>query len=260
MSWPVLVVDVTGSTNADLTEAARGGDRGPRLLAARAQTAGRGRLGRAWRSEVEASLSLSLLWSPEVPQPGWTWLPMVAGLAVVDAATALGVGARLKWPNDVVVPLGPPAAPPGGAPAGALTGLAKLAGVLVEGVAGPAGPVAVVGVGVNLLDPPGVDRPAASLSGCSGARVRFDDVVPVVARALERRLRAWEGAGGDPEASGVRRDYLAACSTTGRQVRVLTPGGHRHGLAVDVDRVGALVLQGADGRVTVSAGDVEHVR
>ncbi len=269
MGWPVQVVEVTGSTSADLLQEARAGGRGPRFLAARAQTAGRGRLDRGWHSPPGASLAVSLLFAPEVPQAGWTWLPMVVGLGVLDALRGMGATAVLKWPNDVVVPLPEPGggatgtAGTTGPPEGAMTGLAKLAGVLVQGVAGSAGPVAVVGVGLNLRPPGDVGARSASLADLLDGDAPdgpscFDRVLPALTGALTQRLLGWEADGG--RSTGTRAAYLRACSTMGRQVRVSTPAGQVSGRAVDVAEDGALVLDGPDGRVRVLAGDVEHVR
>ena len=286
MVWAVEVVDVTGSTNADLVRAARDGDRGPRVLVSRAQTQGRGRLGRTWQSAPGASLAASVLWAPAAPQAAWTWLPAAVGLAVLDAAAALGAAVgtgpgqvALKWPNDVVV-VGPRtddgAAGAGGAGTvvGARTGLAKLAGILSEVAAGPRGPVVVLGVGINLADPdPRLAGDAAtSLARVLGRAVPLEEVVPVLVDALRARLLGWEAAGGDADAAGLVAGYRAVCTTLGRQVRAATPGGTREGVAVDLDPDGSLVLDqarpGAGGaaagvpgrRVRVAAGDVEHVR
>ena len=55
----------------------------------------------------------------------------------------------------------------------------------------------------------------------------------------------------------VRGDYLEACLTLGRQVRVSLPGGDElTGEATDVDDTGRLVVAGTP----VAAGDVLHVR
>ena len=66
---------------------------------------------------------------------------MVAGLAVVEAIEEVGGADRsrvtLKWPNDVLVDLG---TDHGG----------KVSGILSERVDGPAGPHAVIGIGINV--------------------------------------------------------------------------------------------------------------
>ena len=57
----IRVVAETGSTNADLLAAARAGAAEGLVLAAEAQTAGRGRLGRSWVSPPRAALTFSVL-------------------------------------------------------------------------------------------------------------------------------------------------------------------------------------------------------
>ena len=68
-------------------------------------------------------------------------------------------------------------------------------------------------------------------------------------------------APGDAAASGLRAEYVRACSTIGRTVRVELPGGASlSGRAADVDSLGRLLVDGPDGVQPVSAGDVVHVR
>jgi len=57
----VEVTTVTGSTNADLLEQAAYGAPEGSVLVAEAQTAGRGRMGRAWLSAPGAALMFSVL-------------------------------------------------------------------------------------------------------------------------------------------------------------------------------------------------------
>ena len=116
------VVDETGSTNSDLLARAAAGEEIDRVvLIAEHQTAGRGRSGRTWSAAPRAQLTLSIgVDAAHVPTSVWGWLPLAAGLAVVDTVEAtVGVQAALKWPNDV------------------LAGNGKLAGILCE-VAGQA--------------------------------------------------------------------------------------------------------------------------
>ena len=66
------------------------------LVTADEQTAGRGRQGRAWVDAARRARSLRSLVLREFD----ALLPLRAGLAVADVA---GAGARVKWPNDVLV-------------------------------------------------------------------------------------------------------------------------------------------------------------
>lgn len=253
----VDVVAVTGSTNADLGRLAGTGRPAPAALAAREQTGGRGRLDRAWSSPAGTSLSLSVLWRPDVPQQRWTWVPALMGLAVVDAVAAVGAAAALKWPNDVVVPV---ATEGEGTGPGALGGLAKLAGVLVEVVTAPGGPAVVAGVGLNLAQeraelPVGTATSLRLLVG--EAAPDFDRALALVLDAVAVRFRQWES-----DAVALRADYLAACTTLGRAVTVSGRDGAVavRGRAVGVAEDASLVVQGGTGRHVVAAGDVEHVR
>src|SRR5690606_24931020 len=100
--WHVRYVETTGSTNADLLEAATAGapDRG--VLATGHQTAGRGRLDRRWDAPPGTNLLVSILFRhvPEIPGD----LTRRVGVAAVDAVrSTTGAGAVLKWPNDVML-------------------------------------------------------------------------------------------------------------------------------------------------------------
>ena len=261
----VEVVDRTGSTNADLLARALGGAPEGVLLAAEAQSAGRGRMGRAWVSPPRASLTFSLLVRPAaVPPARRGWLPLLAGAAVATAVTAMtGVQTRLKWPNDV------------------LAGPAKLAGILAEA----AGDVVVVGVGLNVSTEPGELPPAgpgalAATSlriAASAAPAVAASAAPAVAASaapereplliailgsFEGWYRAWCRAGGDPDRCGLRAGYTELSGTIGRRIRAELPGGQvLSGLAVGVDPDGRLLVRSSSGTVLpVAAGDVVHLR
>jgi BirA family transcriptional regulator, biotin operon repressor / biotin---[acetyl-CoA-carboxylase] ligase len=240
----VEVVDVTGSTNADLLR--RGGAEG-QVLVAESQTAGRGRMGRAWVSEPGASLTFSVLLRPvSVPAARRGWLPLLTGVAVAAAVrAATGVGATVKWPNDVLV------------------GERKLAGILAE----QSGDAVVVGIGVNVATQAGAlpaspgGLRATSLLG-EGAAVSRELVLAAILRGLERRYVAFRD---DPDAArgGLLAEYRALSATLGRRVRVELPGGKvLTGVAEDIDADGRLLIPPAAGEppTAISAGDVIHVR
>jgi BirA family biotin operon repressor/biotin-[acetyl-CoA-carboxylase] ligase len=241
----IQVTQLTGSTNADLIAQAAGGAPEGSVLAAEAQTAGRGRMGRAWESPAAAALMFSVLLRPAaVPPARRGWLPLLTGLAVVSAIRAVtGVDARLKWPNDVLV------------------GDRKLAGILAEQAAG----AIAAGVGIN-VSTSRAELPvqtATSLLLEGAASTDRQQLLGAALGELEHRYLAWTGGAspGDPDASGLREEYRRCCATLGRTVRVEFPGGDAaRGTALDVDADGRLVVRTADGPLAVSAGDVVHVR
>jgi BirA family transcriptional regulator, biotin operon repressor / biotin---[acetyl-CoA-carboxylase] ligase len=251
----VQSVAQTGSTNADVLLRAQDGTAEGLVLVAEEQTAGRGRLGRAWISPPHAALMFSLLLRPApVPPARWGWLPLLTGVAVVTTIREVsGVSSTLKWPNDVLavtVPGTPPSA--GG----------KLAGILAEAAEG----AVVIGIGLNVstvpeeFPPPGPGAlPATSLFAAGAAVLGRERVLGAILSAFEHRYLAWRDSGGD--ATRIRAEYLGLCGTLGRQVRVELPGGQvLSGEAVDVDPDGRLVVRSSASEVAVAAGDVVHVR
>jgi BirA family transcriptional regulator, biotin operon repressor / biotin---[acetyl-CoA-carboxylase] ligase len=265
----VDVVAVTGSTNADLAAAARTGSVGAgAVLVADHQQQGRGRRGREWTAPPRSSVMVSVLLVPEaaphrVLPARWSWVPLLAGLAVTDALVrTAGLDARLKWPNDVLVDA------PAGSPSD--RGWHKVCGVLAEVVPTPAGQGVVVGIGLNVSqrqdELPGVGPggiPAGSLFTLGSATTDRDTVLRALLHALADRCTAWLDAGGDQRVSGVAAAYRERCTTIGRQVVVHLPAGDLlAGMAEGVDDDGCLLVRPDDGSEVraLAAGDVVHVR
>lgn len=242
--WRIEHVTQTGSTNADLAARAEAGRLEPgQVLVTEEQTAGRGRAGRDWHCPPGAGLMFSVaLRLPAVPPDRRGWVGAVLGLSIVGALrTAGGVAASLKWPNDVLIDG------------------AKCAGILGEA----AGGVLVVGSGINIsLTRAELPRADATSVELAGGRLDRAALLAAILGELGDWCDRWTAAGGDVDAAGIRKAYLAACSTVGAQVRVLLPTEKWVvGEAVDVDAGGALVVEGPPGRRnSFTVGDVIHVR
>lgn len=221
----------TGSTNADLIEAALTGAGEGTWLRADRQTEGRGRHGRTWLSPP-GNLYASTIVCPLAGDPPAETLALVAGVALIDVARGwagdAGGRLRLKWPNDV------------------LADGAKLAGILLE----RADAAVVIGFGANLAQhPEGLDRATTSLAALAGVTADPASFLDDLADSFARWLRLWREQGLDP----VRRAWLAAAHPIG--TALLASG--REGLFDGLDADGALRLRRADGQVEhVRAGEV----
>jgi len=239
------------STNTRLLERARRGDARPVLLVAERQTAGRGRMGRAWWSGADASrgptsLTPSLTFSLGLPLAprSWSGLSLAVGVALAEALDPTGRRVRLKWPNDLW--LGD-ATDAGGR---------KFAGVLIETIALPADSAAryaVIGVGLN-LDAPAADAGIAQpVAGWREAEPQADApaLLARLAPALLATLAAFE-SGGFAAFAGryARRDALA-----GRNVTVAATPPYA-GRADGVDEGGALRLVTDSGLRLVDSAEV----
>jgi BirA family transcriptional regulator, biotin operon repressor / biotin---[acetyl-CoA-carboxylase] ligase len=245
--WAQLdVVERTGSTNADLMAAAAADAPDRTVLVAEHQDAGRGRLTRNWVSPAGSGITVSVLLRPAgVPPSRFAWLPLLAGLAVLDTVRQfVSAPAGLKWPNDVLVGRQP----------------RKVAGILAE-VADAHRPAVVIGIGLNVAAAP-ADQPGATSLAAEGGHADRDAVLVALLSRLAARERDWRDGRGDPEQTRLRADYRAACSSLGSEVRVELPDGTLiTGIAEDVDPDGRLLLLDPDGRRrAVSAGDVVHLR
>jgi len=242
--------DSIGSTNVRARELATDGASDVVVLADR-QTGGRGRLDREWVSP-SGGVWLSLCCRPAVPTTYAPAFTLAAAVAVTRAAREAGVDARIKWPNDVVVPAAE--SDESGRSDEIDGGERKLAGILTE-MEGEADRVSwvVVGIGVNAnVDP-------ADLPGEANATSLRAAVGDVDRRAFTQRLlEEFSALRGDLDA--VIPAWREYATTLGRRVRVDTPGGEVVGDAVDIEFPGALVVDTGTERVTVTAGDCEHLR
>jgi BirA family biotin operon repressor/biotin-[acetyl-CoA-carboxylase] ligase len=146
-------------------------DREGTVVATGHQTEGRGRLGRTWIDVPDTGLLFSLLLTPDAPADR---LPELTVLAAGAVAEAIGAGAAVKEPNDV------------------LLGGRKVAGVLGEASEGRV----VLGIGVNVNQAPdqlplGTQLPATSIRiECGEAPDRAELLVGIL-HALELRYEEW---------------------------------------------------------------------
>lgn len=243
-SWSVVdhLDEVTSTHDVALQRLAEGEAPGFVVVADR-QTRGRGRAGRGWEDGPAPDASLMFTATVAAGDGQLSLVPLAAGLAVVDAARALGIELRLKWPNDVLTPDGE-----------------KCVGILVERHTIADDDVLLVGIGVD-VDWRGIDRSGeraawTSLAEELGGPVDRGELLGEVLDALAVRLAAVDSA---PEQ--LLDDYRAACVTLGQEVDAQGAGGSViSGDAVDVDRTGRLLIDTGRERVAITAGDVTHVR
>lgn len=233
---PLILKALTGSTNDDARLLASGGAGHGTTVLADAQTAGRGRLGRAWASPAGENLYLSIVWRAGLDSIDPPLLALGAGLAVSEALDLFTPApTAVKWPNDV-----------------RYRGK-KLAGLLAEAMyRGSHANAVVLGLGVNVrgeVFPDSIRAIATSLR-----IVRGEDVVrAVVLTALLERL---DGTLGQLCADGfaaIRQRLIDRCESIGARVTV----GDITGVGVDLDASGALLIRDDYGAIhPVRAGEL----
>ena len=219
---PITLLDAVGSTNDEALALGRTGAPHGSAVAARTQTAGRGRRGHAWESP-RGNLYLSVVLRPAVAPSRVPGLSAACGLGATDVLRA----ARLKWPNDLLV-----------------RGR-KLAGILVEAARSDEGAFAVCGIGVN------VERAPRELGAISLAELgdapSFSPLAEALRDAVVSRVDAWAAADGERPLDGIRNDYLARLAWLGEKVSVLAAADGAelaHGALETVDPWGRAVVDG----------------
>lgn len=229
------------STQRVARELARSGAAEGTVVIAEAQTAGRGRLGRTWHSPPGTNLYCSILLRPALSIVRVPELALVAGLGVARAADGLGLHARIKWPNDVLV------------------GGRKVAGILTEMEAElDRVHVVIVGIGVNVNAaaehfPPYLSDKATSLAVASGAPI---DRIGFTAGLLAE-LESCFARHRDGGFAALRDEWERRSALTGRRVTVAGPHGDVAGEVSGLDDDGALRLVDASGTVhRIVAGEV----
>lgn len=232
--WDALelhVLPTTHSTNALLREYANAGAPEGCTIVAGSQTQGRGRLGRSFFSPADTGIYLSLLLRPAGYSP--TQAVRVTTMAAVAACQAIeavsGREAAIKWVNDIY-----------------MDGR-KVSGILTEGAfnleIGSLDYI-ILGIGINAYPPSmGFPQEIASTAGAVFPAAVSDGRNRLAAEFLNRFLAIYRG---DIDYAG---EYRTRSFLLGQNVNVLSPGGQRPAVALDVDGDCRLIVRYADGTV-----------
>lgn len=226
---------LTSTMEVARREAQQGAAEGT-VIVADEQTAGKGRLKRAWLSPG-GNVALSLILYPALANlPS---LIMLASLAVVHSIEAVtGLKSQVKWPNDVLI------------------NGRKVSGILIENdVQANTVNYTIIGIGINinlrLADFPEILPVATSLGAELGRDVSRLSVIRCLLVEIERLYLVLSVGG------SVYEEWRDSLVTLGKRVRATTGETIYEGVAESVDRDGSLRLRGWDGSLTrIVAGDV----
>lgn len=226
------VYEAVGSTNDLLRMAADDGAPEFTVIAAKQQTAGKGRQGRAFYSPPETGLYLSMLLRPQLSQEALLAVTPMAAVAAAEAVEeSAGVQTEIKWVNDLLI-----------------SGK-KICGILAESQFSEGRTVpdyVIVGIGINLLEPEeGFPEEIREIAGAvfpreTDAHAAFTRCAAALISALLRQY------------AGLRaRRYLAGYKqrlcVLGRTVTVIENGIETAAEAVAVDDALRLLVRYADG-------------
>lgn len=220
-----IVLRTVDSTNAEAKRRLRAGTKPPFLVAADAQTAGRGRLGRDFYSPAGDGVYLSIacpLFGTESDALRLTTMASVAVASAIEALTGLHPG--IKWVNDLYLDH------------------KKICGILCEGICDPAATTrwAVVGIGLNLRSS-GFPEGIADVAGALGTNVPREAFIARIVNLFFELL--------DKSDYSYMDDYRARSLVLGREITYQTFGEAtpRLGVATAILDDGALLVRNEDG-------------
>lgn len=225
--FSVEILPEIDSTNTELMRRAKNGQLDPILLVAERQTAGRGRLGRAWLGEVGHALTFSI-GLPYQPRQ-WSGLSLAVGLSLAES---LNPDIQLKWPNDL------------------WRGGKKLGGILIEASTQGQQSYAVIGVGLNIQLPAEADLrtpPAALCEFWEGVTAGL--ALEKVVAPLMSCLQTFEADGFTP----LQKRFDQRDALKGKNIS--TSDGLQ-GLCEGVDAQGTLQMSTENGMILINSAEV----
>jgi BirA family biotin operon repressor/biotin-[acetyl-CoA-carboxylase] ligase len=242
MKFTVEWHDRSASTNACLKERFLAGDsvRDGSLIAAREQTAGRGRSDRKWISAADSNLCFSFFVETEAEPMAVLSLTMAAALAVTERLNALRIPAAPKWPNDVLVDD------------------RKICGILSERIEKQTIPTAgiIVGIGLNVNmtteEAAAIDRPATSILIESGRAPDPGGILNNLLPLLDYWIEEWRAGGFDR----IREPWTRRAGPIGKSLCVHDGPMRKSGTLAGFGDHGELLLQTGNGLETIWTGDV----
>jgi BirA family biotin operon repressor/biotin-[acetyl-CoA-carboxylase] ligase len=240
----IAYLERTTSTSDEAEKFARHGEPEGTVVVAEDQTAGRGRVGRAWRSTRGKGIYLSIILRPALPPARIAFLTLCSAVAAAEAINrCCDLKAFVKWPNDVI-----------------LSGK-KISGILTE-LSTEADRInfAVVGVGINVNQERGDLR---GLPGASSLKIesgREFSRLDLTRAFLESFDRAYGLLLGERYREIIER-WLRVSKTVGRRIRVESfAGGRCEGVATGLDDDGCLLLRLDNGMTKrITGGDVSII-
>jgi len=240
-SFHLDVLDAATSSNTLLLQRASQGAASGSMLALEWQSAGRGRLGRAWHSGLGNALTFSLLWRFETGIAALSGLSLAVGLAMMRALRKLNVqGVGLKWPNDLLNEQG------------------KLAGILIEAHGDMLGPsLVVIGIGLNLRLPAlvaqHIDQPVSDLAHSASTLPERNHLLAMLLQELADMLNVFATQG----FAALRAEWESYHLYQDRKVKLLLPDGTQVvGIVRGATDEGALRVETLEGLQVFNAGEI----
>lgn len=248
MNISVINYDILDSTNSEALKQARLGAAEGLCISARQQTAGRGRHGRIWISEVDAGLCFSIILRPKIETKYLPLITLMSGIAVHQTLKELGLNPDIKWVNDILI------------------NDKKICGILAETTDSELGLAVIVGIGLNILSsnyPPEMTETATSIENESASQTHpstlKNQLISILIANISKFYHILSQKNGH---LAIVDDWSKRSSfVRGKEVRVNLHDEVFTGITDGLEESGALKLILPDGSVRIiNSGEVGRVR
>ena len=214
------------------------------VLISEIQTKARGRSGKKWEAP-DGGVWMSLILRPNVPTARIGLITLATGVAIAKSIRSLGVDARIKWPNDVLIHG------------------KKISGVLTE-VNATFNEIdwIVVGIGIDsnlkLEDfSEDIRIGTTTLTEELPAKVNENELIAIFLNEFEKVYELYK----DGEIETILKDWRDLADTIGKYVNITQTGGKiTQGYVVGINNEGSLIIERQDGTLEkIISGELRTV-
>ena len=214
------------------------------VLISEIQTKARGRSGKKWEAP-DGGVWMSLILRPNVPTARIGLITLATGVAIAKSIRSLGVDARIKWPNDVLIHG------------------KKISGVLTE-VNATFNEIdwIVVGIGIDsnlkLEDfSEDIRIGTTTLTEELPTKVDENELIAVFLNEFEKVYKLYK----DGEIETILKDWRDLADTIGKYVNITQTGGKiTQGYVVGINNEGSLIIERQDGTLEkIISGELRTV-
>lgn len=238
----IIYIDSINSTNVKAKELAGSNGIEGTVIIAEEQTQGRGRLGRSWVSPKKKGIWMSIILRPKIEPQDAVKITQVAAAAVWKAINHIGINAKIKWPNDIVI------------------NSKKVCGILTE-MSGELNRLnyVVVGIGVNVntdIDgfPEEIRHMATSLMIETGNMINRKKLTALILNYFEELYDELTKDGSFINSIKICKENSVLI---GKIVKITIRGEEQEVKVLDINEEGELIVQDKEGNISrVVSGEV----
>ena len=214
------------------------------ILISEIQTNARGRLGKKWEAP-DGGVWMSMILRPQVPPARIGLITLATGVAIAKAIRSLGVDAKIKWPNDVLIHGN------------------KISGVLTE-VNATFNEIdwVVVGIGIDsnlkLEDfSEDIRIGTTTLTEELPSKVDENELIAIFLNEFEKVYQLYK----DGEIETILKDWRDLSDTIGKYVNITQTGGKiTQGYVIGINNEGSLIIERQDGTLEkIISGELRTV-